>query len=179
MGQQSSKPSVVEVYAQWVLKYPHLAQKGVLISGAPETDLSDVDISIYVPNGMTWLRTVYEDCKIANYNVQINDHTSEGYITMKFTEFSRPVNVRYTIHEAQLRRTLQHRMNELHLCTMYPDLADSVRKLKILPDGSSESTEKAWAQVLKVSGDPYDYMAGQFDTLSADAETAKQDAFII
>lgn len=48
MGQKSSKPFVVEVYAQWVLKYPLLAQKGMLISGATETELSDVDVSIFV-----------------------------------------------------------------------------------------------------------------------------------
>ena len=173
MGQLQS--TVIEVYAQWVQAYPNFAQKGVLVSGAPETKLSDVDISIFIP-GADALRNIFDDCKIANYNAQISDHLAEGYFTLKFSEFTRPVNLRFTTDEAQLRRTLQHRMNEIHLCTMFPSLAKAVSELKVLPDGSKGlSTEKAWAKVLKADGDAYDYMAGPFEVLSKAAQIAFEE----
>lgn len=162
MGQQSSRPSVVEVYAQWVLKYPELAQKSILVSRAPETEFSTVDVSIYVPLD---LKDCLEHCKTSGYNADITDRTAAGYFTVKFADFDRPVIVIFTCDEILIRRTLQCRINELHMCTRWPDLADSVRKIRSVPGG--ESAEKAWVQVLGVSEDPCDYMAGPFDTIFA------------
>ncbi len=66
----------------------------------------------------------------------------------------RPVNVYVGRDANRVNRSTAHRKNELMLAMRYPKLAQKAAQLK----AGGLGTEKAWAQVLGLEGDPYDAM---------------------
>lgn len=131
--------------------------------------VSDIDVNVLVPS-FAFL------CLIFDYFVgsvcKVNDHRSDGYITVKVLGYDFEINIRFTIHEDQLLRTQKHSHNERMLGTLYPELALKVARLKLVDGRKGMSTEPAWAKVLAdvSKEEAYDYMAGSIDVLIAAAE---------
>lgn len=133
-------------------KHPNYKDKLKLASGCPSDAkldiLSDVDISLLDENYAN-LDNLFPSPK---FTKKIHDTKPSCIYSINY--HGREVNIYATSDPNIANRSVTHRNNELELCKHCPILAGIVVQLK----RSGLGTEKAWAKVLKLEGDPYEAM---------------------
>jgi hypothetical protein len=161
-------PSQEEIFEEALAALPeHIRNKVLHASGGlPDArgDLSDVDMTYYTryPHGL--LRKMPEGTIAERRDPEHTIYTLPGY--------PREVNLYATMNRARARRAPAHRDTAIALQQQYPELAEAARKLK----SGGLGTEKAWAKVLGVEGDPYEEMLNREKMLALAAALQKTSA---
>jgi hypothetical protein len=165
----AATPSQEEIFEEALAALPeHIRSKVLHASGGlPDArgDLSDVDMTYYTryPHGL--LRKMPEGTIAERRDPEHTIYTLPGY--------PREVNLYATMNRARARRAPAHRDTAIALQLQYPELAEAARKLK----SGGLGTEKAWAKVLGVEGDPYEEMLNREKMLAlAEALAASKTA---
>lgn len=133
-------------------KHPDYKDRFKLASGCPSDakidSLSDVDISLLDDNYAS-LDKLFPSPKFTK-----TPHETKPSCIYSIEFMGREVNIYATSDPAIANRSVTHRNNELELAKACPILLGMVVELKRTGLG----TEKAWARVLHLDGDPYEAM---------------------
>jgi hypothetical protein len=143
----------------------------VMTSGWPSVmtacHKSDIDVNVLVSREKL-------DALIAEDQFAYTDHRDRGYITAHMRGDTFAIEVRFTIDPKAIMRTLTHRMNEIALGMLYPDVVAKVIALKTTEPRMK--TEPAWVCALGINSarmDPYDRMAQPLEKIIAKVNLQK------
>lgn len=157
---QAQLPSQDEIYKDVVSRLPaSVASRMMHASGGlPDVrGVSDVDAAILVRNHSNLLHMMPPGTKPEDKGTH-TIYSVPGY--------AREVNIYATPDKTRPLRSVTHRNNEKLLEEKFPQLTAVAARVKA--DGLS--TEKAWARVLDLPGDPYEAMLDTRQVLSAAME---------
>jgi len=132
--------------------------------GLPDArNVSDVDVALHTRTPRDLLAQFPKGTTVS-HDVHRSMYAIPGY--------TRPVNVYATSDPALAQRGQRHRDTELTLASQFPQLETQARALK----QQGLSTEKAWATILELPGDPYEAMLDKATVLQRAAAMAKHAA---
>jgi hypothetical protein len=145
LEEKTSAESQEAIFRQVRKQFPDLPLRHAS-GGLPDARrLSDVDVSLFTPSPQELL------AKFPAGTTETHDERRSVY---GLPGYGRPVNIYATADPTLARRGVQHRNVERALAKQFPELAEKARALK----QEGLGTEKAWATLLEVPGDPYEGM---------------------